>query len=194
MQPLMHEMPGLAALEQMGLDAGQVLPAARSMDEQIKAVQRDGTLTDDAKTLRVHDVASRHLDSIKTNLETQIGKLSADIEGLQNDLYSNKALAKPLTPSQAAMLPMAAQTFDPSKPMGDNPVQNRMLLELESMGLLPDISRRLDALNSQETLTAIADKQQIMDSAIRITQEVQSYTEKNLPTRQAEAIRARMVD
>ena len=193
MERLLHTMPALTALKEMGLDDEQILPLGRAMDEQVKMIKNDGTLTADGKTLKIAEVGTKFTSSIIMNFEKNVGKLSQDIESLEGELYSVKTRKEGITPSQSAMLPEVLNRFRADQPMTDNSSQHRSLLELESQGLLSDISKRLDSIHSQETLTNISKATQAMDSAIRLSHEVRTYADENVPSRQAEQIRDRMV-
>ena len=193
MKSLLHEMPALTALKEMGLDDSQILPSARMMDDQIASIKKDGTLTDDGKTLKIAEVGTKVTGSIISNLEKNVGELSASIETLEGELYSAKTRKEGITPSQSAMLPEILNRFRADQPMTDNKSMIRSYLELETMGLLTDISKRVDSIHSQETLTSISKATQAMDTAIRLSHEVRDYANQNVPTGQAEQIQSRVV-
>ena len=193
MEKLLHTMPALTALKEMGLNDEQILPLSRSMDEQVSRVKRDGTLTADSKTLKIAEIGTKFTSSIIMNFEKNVGALSQDIESLESELYSAKARKEGVTPSQSAMLPEVLNRFRADQPMTDNPSMIRSLLELEDMGLLTDISKRVDSIHSQETLTSISKATQAMDSAIRLSHEVRTFADENVPVGQAEQIKSRVV-
>lgn len=192
MKSLMGKHPEIAASEAMGLSAN-IVPMAKMMDGNIAAIQSDGTLTSDGKTLKSFETGSAYLTKIRDTLGEDLQRITGQSRALEDTLYSSKLRAVQMTPMQANVLGQTLDRFKPDDDLPANEKHLRMLIELEDLGMINGISKRVDAIKSGDTLTQIARKGEEIDNASRMLKSLDNYQLFELQSGKSEEIKERVV-